>query len=155
MIERDPEFEDFIQSLDGVGDVIPIEGGYRITVQLAESWPIRNPIRRDVIVWLKRKQRDMRVLWELHRPPWVDPTDPTQVEPHKPLIGGEYPRYVERHAPDPEFETFCLSVPDVVGLEVGDEYYLISVVSGSCNPVRPPVYRWMANNGRHFNAMIR
>lgn len=155
MIEPDPEFERFLKSLPSVGEISLIDGGYRVVVHLTELWPIRIPVRQPVIDWLKERQRDIRVLWHVERPPDIDPLDPTNVRPRKPTELDEYPRYVAKPDPDPQFETFCRSVPDVLGVEIGTEHYIIEVNDNSVYPVRRAVYRWMANHGRHFDTVFR
>ncbi|HZQ54181.1 MAG TPA: hypothetical protein VFB14_18410 [Bryobacteraceae bacterium] len=154
MIEPDSEFEQFLRTLDSVGEISLIDGGYRVVVHLPEPWPIRIPARQAVIDWLKEKQRDIRVLWHVQRPPYICPSDPEKARPPKPITLDEYPRYVTKPAPDPEFEAFCLSVPDVLGVAIGKEEYIINVNLKSLCPVRRAVYRWMANHGRHFDTEI-
>ena len=89
---------------------------------------------------MKTNNRDYEIQWRVRRG-----------ATNRLVTLSEYPRHVERVPRDAAFEAFCRSVPGVEAVTREALCYLITVDTMDQYPVQRRIYRWMADQGRHFD----
>lgn len=136
----DLEFEMFCRyRLAAISAAELIPSGYRVAFTEATSPYVCFATRIRVSRWMKLHNRDYEVQWRVRS------------RNNRLMTLAEYPRHVERLERDIEFENLCLAVPGVESVELEPLQYLIVADMIDRHPVQRRIYRWMAENGRHFD----